>query len=383
MRIDSDTFEPNQTPKERFSLYSIPAFDAGVPEIVFGLDVQSAKRTLRPGDVLFSKLNPRIPRVWHVRKATGLRMVCSTEFLPFTILEGAELDASFLRWMLQAPRFLARVQANVNSATRSHERARPDDILSQPIPLPPLPEQKRIAAILEKADRIRRLRRFAREMSEGFLQSVFREMFGDPVRNEKGWDVVELGEVTEIQGGFAFKSRDYVTSGVKLVKIANVHNAMLTWNEVEYLPPSFVKRFERFALKSGDILMALTRPIIQSLNSVKVARVTTGDLPCLLNQRVARIVPGHKVLADFLLNTLYSSYFRHHVDLLCSESLQPNVSTEQIAEIRILVPETAVQARFGEIATSARHHGQLCLEAERQAEHLFQSLLARAFDGDL
>ena len=55
------------------------------------------------------------------------------------------------------------------------------------IPLPPLPEQQRIAAILERADRLRRLRRYALELSEGYLQAVFVEMFGDPVRNPKGW----------------------------------------------------------------------------------------------------------------------------------------------------------------------------------------------------
>ena len=57
------------------------------------------------------------------------------------------------------------------------------------IPLPPLPEQQRIAAILERADRLRRLRRYALELSEGYLQAVFVEMFGDPVRNPKGWKI--------------------------------------------------------------------------------------------------------------------------------------------------------------------------------------------------
>ena len=53
--------------------------------------------------------------------------------------------------------------------------------------LPSLPEQQRIAALLERADRLRRLRRYALELSEGYLQAVFVEMFGDPVRNPKGW----------------------------------------------------------------------------------------------------------------------------------------------------------------------------------------------------
>ena len=64
------------------------------------------------------------------------------------------------------------------------------------VPLPPLPEQQRIAAILERADRLRRLRRYALELSEGYLQAVFVEMFGDPVRNPKEWKWATVQDVS-------------------------------------------------------------------------------------------------------------------------------------------------------------------------------------------
>lgn len=66
------------------------------------------------------------------------------------------------------------------------------DLEAIQLPLPPLDEQKRIAAILSKADRLRRLRRYARELSDGYLQSVFLEMFGDPIFNIKRWPISEL-----------------------------------------------------------------------------------------------------------------------------------------------------------------------------------------------
>ncbi len=74
-----------------------------------------------------------------------------------------------------------------------------NDAYKQKLTLPPLAEQQRIADILSRADRLRRLRRFALEMSEGYLQAVFLEMFGDPVTNPIGWEVVpvsKLGKVT-------------------------------------------------------------------------------------------------------------------------------------------------------------------------------------------
>jgi len=70
-----------------------------------------------------------------------------------------------------------------------------ETIESLEIPLPPLEEQKRIAAILDKADAIRKKRKEAIELTEQFLRSAFLEMFGDPITNPKGWPVVELGSV--------------------------------------------------------------------------------------------------------------------------------------------------------------------------------------------
>jgi hypothetical protein len=77
---------PSRFSSEEFTLYSIPAYDRGVPETVPGAQVGSAKTLVKPADVLFSKLNPRIPRVWVVATAgDGLRSICSTEFLPLRI----------------------------------------------------------------------------------------------------------------------------------------------------------------------------------------------------------------------------------------------------------------------------------------------------------
>lgn len=75
------------------------------------------------------------------------------------------------------------------------------------IPLPPLPTQRHILSILEKAEETKRLRAQADELTDRLLQSVFLEMFGDPVRNPKGWEMIKLGEVTEISSG-STPSRD-------------------------------------------------------------------------------------------------------------------------------------------------------------------------------
>ena len=80
--------------------------------------------------------------------------------------------------------------ANINNLRNS-------DIDDLEIPLPPLAEQKRLAAILDKADAIRRKRQQAIELADEFLRSVFLDMFGDPVTNPKGWEICSVGDVTD------------------------------------------------------------------------------------------------------------------------------------------------------------------------------------------
>ena len=92
------------------------------------------------------------------------------------------------------------------------------------IPLPPLPEQQRIAAILARADRLRRLRRYALELSEGYLQAVFVEMFGDPVRNPMGWQRAKVADLGEVQTGNTppREQPEYYGSHIEWIKSDNI-----------------------------------------------------------------------------------------------------------------------------------------------------------------
>ena len=253
------------------------------------------------------------------------------------------------------------------------------------IPLPPLAEQKRIAGILDAADILRAKRRESLAQLDTLLQSTFLDMFGDPVTNPMGWEVKELAEAVFVQGGFAFKSRDYCEQGVKLVKISNVHSANLKWNEIDRVPDVYFKRYKNFALEPGDLVIALTRPIIKSLDSVKIATVGPMDTPSLLNQRVARFVfpPNSTIDKFYLLAFCRTPFFKNAVQRFCSESLQPNVSTKQLGSMLIAQPPLDLQHRFATIVKSiekqkARHRTHLA-----ELDTLFASLQQLAFNGEL
>ena len=253
-----------------------------------------------------------------------------------------------------------------------------------PVPLPPIYQQKKIAAILDAADTYRQKTKALIKKYDELTQSLFLDMFGDPVTNPNGWITIAIKEVCTLQGGYSFKSKDFVSEGVKLVKIANVYFEDMVWDDVDFLPLDFLDKYFKFSLNEGDILMALTRPIIKSLGTVKAITVNQSDLPCLLNQRVARFIPNEKKLhKSYLLRYIYGSYFKNKIERYSSTSLQPNVSTKQIEEIKIMLPPIELQNQFAgrvQVIESQKSQAQASLA---QAEDLFNSLLQRAFKGEL
>ena len=102
-------------------------------------------------------------------------------------------------------------------------------------------------------------------------------------------DKISLRDICTITGGYSFKSTDVCDEGIRLLQIGNVALNDLDWTTTNCLPLGFDEQKPNFLLKENDIVVALTRPIIQSLGNVKACIVKKTDLPCLLNQRVGKI----------------------------------------------------------------------------------------------
>ena len=190
---------PANYPDETFELLSIPAFDKGEPEIVEGKAIGSSKSCVQPNDVLLSKIVPHIKRCWVVpAPQSKYRQIGSGEWI---IFRSDKIHPPFLRHFLTSEIFHKQFMNTTAGVGGSLVRARPAEVGNIEIPLPPLPEQKRIAAILDKADAIRRKRQQAIQLADDFLRAVFLDMFGDPNSNPKGADILSMTEVFDIKTG--------------------------------------------------------------------------------------------------------------------------------------------------------------------------------------
>ena len=161
------------------------------------------------------------------------------------------------------------------------------------------------------------------------------------------WPSVRLGEVCRVIPGFAFKSADFTTQGIPVVKIANItDNCTLDLTDVEHWPDElFNEKLSKFLLQDRDILLAMT-----GATAGKMGRVRSDQL-LLLNQRVAKIEP-FEADPDFIWFSLSSPKYRERFYNLAGGAAQPNMSSGQIEAVEILLPPRPTQERIGSILSA-------------------------------
>jgi type I restriction enzyme M protein len=152
------------------------------------------------------------------------------------------------------------------------------------------------------------------------------------------WSTVELGSVTEILNGYAFKSENYVDSGVRVIRITNVQKGKIVDNNPKFYPLDTIEPIERFKLKEGDLLISLTG------NVGRVGILPKDLLPAALNQRVACL----RVISDnldprFLFSLLNKDTFENECIKNSSGVAQKNLSTVWLSKYQIPLPPLEVQ----------------------------------------
>lgn len=256
-----------------------------------------------------------------------------------------------------------------------------NDIRNLEIPLPPLAEQKRIAGILDAADALRAKRRAALAQLDALAQSLFLDLFGDPVTNPRGWEVVTLGDVSEFITGYPFKSNEYSVDGktIRLCRGANILPGRIDWNDLACWPSNRIGEVTRYLLAPGDIVMAMDRPWISE--GFKIAQIKPENCPSLLVQRVARIRGSNSLLNEFLYAILRHQVFARHCRP--TETTVPHISPKDIRGFKFPLPPLPLQQQFAAAVESIERQKARHREHLAGLDALFASLQHRAFRGEL
>lgn len=199
------------------------------------------------GDLLYAWSASFGPRIWD-----GKKVIYHYHIWKIVIDEGV-VDKKYLFYALQNDVESIKREQGTGSTMIHVTKAAMEDRL---IPLPPLPEQKRIAAILDKADAIRRKRQQAIQLADDFLRAVFLDMFGDPGANPKGFNEAALGELTtgKTNNGL-FRKNDGYGGSVPVAWVGELFrgNKISFSEDANRIDPTG-KEIEAYGLKYGDLL---------------------------------------------------------------------------------------------------------------------------------
>ena len=247
------------------------------------------------------------------------------------------------------------------------------------IPLPPLPIQQKIATILDAADAYRQKTKALIDKYDQLAQSLFLDMFGDPVKNEKKLKIVKLKDVTtKITDGVHAKP-NYTESGVPFISVKDVTTGILKFDDCKFISKEDHDKFtKRCAPEYLDILYTKVgatygRPAIID---------TSKEFSIYVS--VALIKPDHsKINPYFLKDALANPAVKKQADKSIKGIGVPDLHLNMIQEFLIPLPDFSQQKLFAdriEVIETQKQQAQASLQ---KAEELFNSLLQQAFNGEL
>jgi type I restriction enzyme S subunit len=249
--------------------------------------------------------------------------------------------------------------------------------------LPPLPEQRRIAEVLDKVDALRAKRRTALAQLDTLTQSIFLDMFGDPATNPMGWSITKLGEVISVgpQNGLYRPASDYGT-GTPILRIDAFYDGVVT--DLAALKRVRISNDEivLYGLKPGDI-------VVNRVNSReylgKSALIPELPEPTVFESNMMRFgVDTHRLNPVYLIHFLQTRHVRAHILRASKDAVnQSSINQQDVKNIPITLPPPQRQERFARYVDSSQ---KLANELRVSAAHLnafLASLQYRAFAGEL
>ena len=256
------------------------------------------------------------------------------------------------------------------------------------IPIQPASEQKRIVekldTLLTRIDTAIEHLQESVTLADALSQNGLDVYFAELTKTNPELPLLKLADFIS---GYAFKSGDFTSeSGIKPIKITNVGVNEFSENAEEFLPASYESEYQRFAAKANDIVIALTRPIING--GLKVCRVPESYSGALVNQRVAAITSHNKHVLDFIYLYLQSSRTKNYV-LEKSKSLnQPNLSITDLKNLTLPLPanDEAIAKAVADcnaLISKARKSKAEISEKITMMQQLKASILDSAFKGEL
>jgi len=307
--------------------------------------------------------------------------VVSGEFPTFRVDERRILLGYLLAYFSNDALWDAIAGKSSGTSQTSRLRFKEADFLNLPISLPPLPEQERIVRLLDAAEDLRRLREQADRRTADLVPALFHEMFGDPAKIST--PVPKLAEVAEIASGVA-KGRRFNgqrTVMTPYLRVANVQAGYLDLSEMKMIE-ALPEEVEELALRTGDVLLT------EGGDFDKLGRGAMWEsaIPnCIHQNHVFRVRVDQSKLIPLYLTSLLQTEPAKSYFLRCAKKTTnlASINMRQLRGLPVPLPPLPVQREFVARVSDVRAMEAKQAESRRRLDDLLQSLLHRAFRGEL
>ncbi len=375
------TINPENYPNKEFFYLDIDSIDNSRqkitnPKKILGSEAPSrARQIVKSGDILFSTVRTYLKNIAFVEEQYD-NQIASTGFC--VIRPKKEVYGKFIFNFVQTQDFLKKLELLQRGA--NYPAVRESDILSQQIPLPPLQTQRQIVTVLEQTEAVRRQRQSADALTEALLQSVFNEMFGDPVRNERCWDLTKIEEICdEITVGIVVRPASYyVENGVPTFRSLNIRPDKLNLENFVYISSSDNDLIlAKSKIRSGDVLVVRTGyPGTACVVPPEFDGANCIDLIILRPKK-------QLVDCNYLSRFLNSEYGKAQSLASNTGLAQQHLNIGAIRQVKIPLPPLALQQQFALVVEHVERIRERQVASGKEIEGLCEGLMQRAFAGEL
>ncbi|MED1662776.1 restriction endonuclease subunit S [Brevibacillus laterosporus] len=290
---------------------------------------------------------------------------------------------SYIYYLLKSDLFIRYINKENRGGTQKFLSL--GSIRSFVFPLPPLEVQKQIAQNLDTVSELLALRKKQLEELDELIKSVFYDMFGDPVTNDKGWEIRKLKDITvSIQSGNTPKGgkQVYVNSGIMFFRSQNVWRNRIEINDIAYIDEKTHKKMGKTSLKHKDILITKTGRFNTENSSLGRAALFLGeDRSANINGHVYLVRLKEGYVHEFVLYILVTDEYKDYIRKVCVGGIDKRqINKEHLEEFPIIIPPFSLQNEFATIVTKIEEQKALVKQSIEETQQLFDSLMSQYFD---
>lgn len=252
------------------------------------------------------------------------------------------------------------------------------------IPIPEkLSDQIRIAQILSQAESLIAQRKQSIGLLDELLKSTFLEMFGDPVRNEKGWEISNIGKQCDVKGGKRIPKESKLVeenTGYPYIKAGNIKKGKITTTDLEYLTPEVREQLKKYIVERGDVCITVVGANIGDVGIVPeelhLANLTENANKLLIKdkRKINNIYLGYYLMMDFVQNNFNSNIRAAGV---------PKLAIFRIEQVELLMPPIELQTKFANIVEKVETLKTQYQQSLAELQNMYGVLSQKAFKGEL